>query len=111
MHYLKGSIFETYVISELLKSKFNSGSGSELFFWKDSNGNEIDCIISNGTELKAIEIKAGETIKSDFYQTLYLWNELDTKKNKSLNLVYGGNENQKRESVKVYSWNDCTKVF
>jgi uncharacterized protein len=111
LHYLKGSIFESFVISELLKSKFNLGISDEIFYWKDLNGNEIDCIISSGKEIKAIEIKAAETIKSEFFKTLYLWNKLDTKKNNSLNLVYGGNEYQKREFVKIYSWNDCLKLF
>ena len=111
MHYLKGNIFESYVISELLKSKFNSGSSKELFYWKDLNGNEIDCIISSGTEIKAIEIKSSSTIKSDFFKTLYLWNKLNPKKNNNLNLIFGGNEVQKRESIKIVGWNDCSDVF
>ncbi|HEY5123311.1 MAG TPA: ATP-binding protein, partial [Ignavibacteria bacterium] len=77
LHFLKGNIFETFVISEFLKNKFNTGSNNELYFWRDSNGNEIDCIISHGLNLKAIEIKSGETIKSEFFKTLYLWNNLD----------------------------------
>ncbi|MCX6162287.1 MAG: ATP-binding protein, partial [Ignavibacteriae bacterium] len=104
LHYLKGGIFESYVISELLKNKFNTGSNSELFYWKDLNGNEIDCIITNGSEIKAIEIKAGETVKSDFFKTLYLWNKLNVKRNSNINLIYGGTEKQKRESVKVFGW-------
>lgn len=111
LHYLKGNIFESFVISELLKNKFNTGIPNEFYYWKDLNGNEIDCIISNGPELKAVEIKAAETIKSEFFKTLYQWNKLDTKRNNSLNLVYGGSEYQEREMVKVYSWNECSKIF
>jgi uncharacterized protein len=111
LHYLKGGIFESYVISEILKCKYNFGSNDEIFFWKDLNGNEIDCIVLSGTELKAIEIKAGGTIKNEFFKTLYLWNKLDRKRNRNLNLVYGGNESQKRDAVKIYGWNDCSKIF
>ena len=111
LHYLKGNIFESYVISELLKNKFNSGSSKELFYWKDLNGNEIDCIVSSGTEIKAIGIKSSSTIKSDFFKTLYLWNKLNPKKNNNLNLIFGGNEVQKRESIKIVGWNDCSDVF
>ena len=111
LHYLKGNIFESYVISELLKNKFNSGSSKELFYWKDLNGNEIDCIVSSGTEIKAIGIKSSSTIKSDFFKTLYLWNKLNPKKNNNLNLIFGGNEVQKRESIKVVGWNNCSDVF
>ena len=111
LHYLKGNIFESYVISELLKSKFNSGSSKELFYWKDLNGNDIDCIVSSGTEIKAIGIKSSSTIKSDFFKTLYLWNKLNPKKNNNLNLIFGGNEVQKRESIKVVGWNNSSDVF
>ena len=90
LHYLKGNIFESYVISELLKSKFNSGSSKEI---------------------KAIGIKSSSTIKSDFFKTLYLWNKLNPKKNNNLNLIFGGNEVQKRESIKVVGWNNCSDVF
>jgi predicted AAA+ superfamily ATPase len=95
LHHLKGSIFESFVISELLKYKFNTGNSNELYYWKDLNGNEIDCIISNGSELKAVEIKASETVKSEFFKTLYLWNKLNNKRNNNLNLVYGGNDTRK----------------
>ncbi len=111
LHYLKGGIFESFVISELIKSKFNSGSGNELFYWKDLNGHEIDCIITDGKGTKAIEIKSSETIKSEFFKNLYHWNELDSLKNNNLNLVYGGNENQVRESANVYNWMDCSKLL
>ncbi|MDD5361096.1 MAG: ATP-binding protein [Ignavibacteria bacterium] len=111
LHYLRGGIFESFVISELIKSKFNSGSSSEMYYWKDLNGNEIDCIISSGTQTKAIEIKSAETIKTDFFKTLKLWNKLDPENNNSLNLVYGGYENQNRESIKVYTWKECAKLL
>ena len=111
LHYLKGNIFETFVISEILKNKFNTGSNNELCFWRDSNGNEIDCIISSGLNLKAIEIKAGTKIKSGFTKTLYMWNKFNVNKNDDLNLIYGGSENQKRNSVKISGWNSLTKVL
>ena len=110
LHYLKGGIYETYVISEFIKSKFNSGSNKEFYYWRDLNGNEIDCIISSGIELKAIEIKASETIKSEFFKTLYLWNNLSPKKNKNLNLVYGGKEKQIRKNVNIYGWDQLRKI-
>lgn len=111
MHYLKGGIFESFVISELLKRKYNTLSINEFYYWRDSNGNEIDCIITDGSRLKAIEIKAAETINSDFFKTLYLWNKLAPSRNNNLNLVYAGNENQKRKEVNIFSWNNCSKII
>lgn len=111
LHYLKGNIFESFVISELYKYKFNNGMSSEFYYWKDSNGNEIDCIVSDGINLKAIEIKAGETVKSDFFKNLYLWNNLNPKKNINLSLVHGSDENQLRGKIKVLGWKNCTDVL
>jgi len=110
LHYLKGSIFESYIISELLKNSFNTGINCELYFWKDSNGNEIDCLIQEGIIIKALEIKSAETLKSEFFRTLYLWKNLD-KNNNDLNLIYAGTENQKRKFVKVYGWNNFQKLI
>lgn len=110
LHYLKGGIYESFVISELIKGKFNSGSNKEFFYWKDLNGNEIDCIVSSGIDLKALEIKASETIKSEFFKTLFLWNNLNPKRNKNLNLIYGGKEKQIREKINIYGWNQLGEI-
>ena len=104
LHYLKGGIFESYVISELLKKKFNTGGNEEFFYWKDTNGNEVDLLIKKGMEKKAIEIKSSETIKSEFFNNLKRWSELD-KKNDDLNLIYAGAEHQKRSGIRIYGWN------
>jgi len=58
---LVGSIFENLVIVEFLKKRFNQGKTANLYFYRDSNQNEIDLIIDNGTELVAVEIKSSST--------------------------------------------------
>ena len=60
-HYLRGSIFENFVITELLKFRLNSGKSSNLYFWRNNHGNEIDCIIEIAGKSVAVEIKSGET--------------------------------------------------
>lgn len=111
MHYMKGSIFETYVISELLKSSLNSGINFGFYFLRDSNGYEIDCIAESGTSLKAIEIKAGSTIKPEFFKNLLTWNKLNPKRNSLMNLIYGGDEDQIRNNIKVLNWRDTGKLI
>ncbi|MEJ1643855.1 DUF4143 domain-containing protein, partial [Escherichia coli] len=66
-HPLRGSIFETFVVSELVKSRLNRGERAAFSFWRDSNGNEIDVVADVGTGMMPIEIKAGQTINRDFF--------------------------------------------
>ena len=63
-HPLRGNLFETFIIAELVKSKFNKGEKPAFFFWRDSNGNEVDLIVEQETKLIPIEIKSGLVTKA-----------------------------------------------
>jgi predicted AAA+ superfamily ATPase len=53
-----GHIFESFVFAEILKSYYNAGkSMPQIFYYRDSNKNEIDLLIKNGDVLHPIEIK------------------------------------------------------
>lgn len=56
-----GEIFETYVITEIIKSFTNNGIDSKkhLFYYRDSNGKEIDLLILYDNTVYPIEIKKG----------------------------------------------------
>ncbi len=47
-HYLRGSLFESFVLSELIKERFNKGIEPNCYYWRDKTGNEIDCVIETG---------------------------------------------------------------
>ena len=64
-HPFKGSLFENMVVVEILKKQLNQGKSSNLYFWRNKTGNEIDVLIDNFNELIPIEIKAGKTITND----------------------------------------------
>ena len=53
-HPLRGNIFETFIISELIKSRLNRGERPAFSFWRDSNGNEVDLIVEQGKKLMPI---------------------------------------------------------
>jgi hypothetical protein len=46
------------------------GKRNDLFFYRDSNGNEVDLIAEQGRSLAAIEIKAGATVNPDYFKGL-----------------------------------------
>lgn len=56
---MAGSMFETYVVSEIIKSYTNQGIDvrSRLCYYRDNNGKEIDVIIINNGKLYPVEIK------------------------------------------------------
>jgi len=58
---LVGGIFENLVVIELLKMRMNKGELSNLYYYRDSNGNEIDLLLQRGRSLTAIEIKSCST--------------------------------------------------
>ncbi len=101
-HAYRGALFENFIVSELLKNRLNQGKRSNLYFWRDSTGNEIDVIIDEGTRLLPIEIKSGATVSDAFFKNLHYWHKLtDTKEGM---LVYGGDADQRRDKVDVKPW-------
>ena len=63
---LAGNIFENFIIVEMLKKRFNKAYNYELYFYRDSNKNEVDLIIEHNGTYKLIEIKLAKTIKGKF---------------------------------------------
>lgn len=61
-----GHVFETFVITEILKSYVNAGESiKNLFFYRDSNDNEIDLLIEKDNTLYPIEIKKSSEPKKE----------------------------------------------
>jgi len=103
MHPIRGALFETWVLSELFKRQFNQGVRPNLYFWRDSQGHEIDVLIDKGDKLIPIEIKAGQTINSDYFKGIHYWQDL-SKQKEGAQLIYAGEENQIRSSIEILSW-------
>ena len=67
-HPLRGNLFENLVVIEILKYRYNIGKNNNLFFFRDSKGNEIDVFYEVANKIIPIEIKAGETINDDYFK-------------------------------------------
>ena len=105
-HVHRGALFETWVISELLKSRFNAGKASNLYFWRDRLGHEVDLLIDHGTELSPLEIKSGKTINKDYFRGLDFWQKLAGKIAGQAWLIYGGDHRQVRSNVTALPWHE-----
>lgn len=110
-HYLKGALFESYVICEVLKHQYNQGIEPNLSFWREKNGHEIDCIIEYKNQVLAVEVKSGKTISDSQFKGLSYWQKLSGATEQEMFLIYGGNEQQVRSQGKVLPWNKVSKVF
>jgi predicted AAA+ superfamily ATPase len=60
-----GAFFETFVITEIIKSYYHNGKNPQLNFFRDSNGSEIDLLIYQDGKYYPIEIKKHATAKMD----------------------------------------------
>ena len=105
-HPLRGALFENWVVSELMKARFNQGKKSNLFFWRNNTGLEVDVIADHGETLLPVEVKSGATIASDWFTNLHKWTELAGSTAEPGFLVYGGNLPQKRSTVTVLPWRE-----
>ena len=104
IHAQYGSIFESFVISELLKNYLNRGVEHPIYFWRDSTGNEIDILIDQRDKLIPLEIKAGQTINPDFFKGIRFWKKLATASDHPAAVVYGGDRSQIRSGIHVVPW-------
>jgi uncharacterized protein len=108
-HPLRGSIFETFVVSELRKTCLNRGERSNFHFWRDSNGNEVDVVAEVGGSLMPIEIKSGQTVNRDFFSGIERWLTLAGNRAATPTLIYGGSGDYVHKGIRVLGWNDVDK--
>ncbi|MFH2203253.1 MAG: ATP-binding protein [Elusimicrobiota bacterium] len=106
-HPLYGSIFETFVMSEVHKAFAHLGESPPLYYWRDRTGHEIDLIVESGRSLTAVEIKSAKTVSSDFFKQLRYFAGLKGVSGDSV-LVYGGEESTKREGVRIRTWHQAS---
>lgn len=103
-HAMRGALFENWVIAELLKGRGNRGLSDNLFFWRTHTGHEIDVVAEQGGQAQAIEIKAGSTVASDWFDAIEKWGELAGPAATPPWLIYGGQERYHRRGAEVVPW-------
>ena len=103
-HPLRGALFENLVVSELLKARFNRGLQSNLYFWRNNTGIEVDVIVDHGEKLLPVEIKSGETVCQDWFKNLSAWESYAGDAAEPPLLVYGGGRREPRQTAEVVPW-------
>jgi len=63
---MRGAIFENYVVMEVIKHRYNRGLLNGVYFYRDSNQNEVDILLKEEGEITAIEVKSSMTYHTSF---------------------------------------------
>ena len=75
---MAGNLFETFVVSEIIKSYLNQGIDIEdkLFYYRDKDKKEIDLIINDNNDVYPIEIKMASTVNKDMVKNFNVLNSV-----------------------------------
>lgn len=103
-HFLRGGLFENLVINEFIKEAYNKGVEPNLTFWRDSTGNEVDLLRTEGGKQYAYEIKSGATYSSDFFKGISKWAKLSGTTPDRCFAIYNGDREVKTSLGEVFSW-------
>ena len=103
-HALRGSVFESWVVAETLKHRFNQGLPADLYFWRDNHGTEVDLLYEHAGLLHAVEIKSGATFSPDWLRASQRWLRYAGSAAAAPLLVYGGRDSFGFQDALVMGW-------
>lgn len=111
LHWAKGALFENMIIADTMKNYLNRAQFPSMFFWRDSTGNELDCLIEDALRVKCLEIKTSTTLHPDFFKGLNYYKNLSKSDEENLYLIYGGAKNVRRKEANVLSWKNTVDLM
>jgi uncharacterized protein len=106
-HPLRGAVFETWVVAELIKQRIHHHRPYQAFHYREVAGMEVDLILQDASSWFAIEAKSGQTMDGSFLTALRKCQEWLPEATPLL--IYGGLSSYQRESCQVLSWRDIDK--
>ena len=105
-HALHGAIFETWVVTEVTKHRYNQGLAADLYFWRDNHGVEIDLVFEDAGRMQAVEIKSGTTFAMDWLAAARRWKAMAADDAAQPIVLYGGAESFELADARVVSWRE-----
>jgi predicted AAA+ superfamily ATPase len=104
LHPLRGQIFECFIIGLLFKERLHLGLDPDFYFWRDSQGLEVDLVWERAGKLWGLEIKSGATFAPDFIQSLEKWKAIVAPTEVHCSVLYGGDQSLTCKGIPAYSW-------
>ena len=109
-HDIRGHLFENLVALEIIKGRENRGRSPTLFFWRDTEKNEVDLVAEWGGNLKSIEVKSASTYNPRFLKNADFFKKLTSRPSKSY-VVYAGSSTEVHEGTKVLPYTEIPTIF
>jgi len=103
---IRGSLFENFVIAEIIKMNAHQNKRNDFYFYRDKLGREVDLIIDRGLNLIPLEIKSSQTFNSNFVKMLGHFTELFSKIEISGSVIYSGESQIERSDYPLYNYYD-----
>jgi hypothetical protein len=98
-----GAIFENFIVSEIIKNRKNKEQFGEVYFYRDSTGNEVDVLIENEGSLLPIEVKSAVKIQKEHHKNLKWFQKVFRQEGGIL--LYAGEENESfPNEIEQLSW-------
>ena len=107
LHPLRGALFETLIVTEYLKARFNGGWPSNLHFWRDNIGLEVDLLLEEAEGLRPVEIKSTATVTDDLFKGLRKWRSLAGEEALPARIVCATQESHMRDGIEVRRWQEA----
>lgn len=107
---LVGQIFENLIVIECLKTRYNQGAPADLYYFRDSKGNEVDLLIQCGRQIQAVEIKSAATFHSDQLKGLRRFAKISDSLSASF-LIYNGEKHSLSDAVTALNYKDIRSIF
>ncbi len=111
LHPLRGALFETLIIGECIKDRYNAGLPADLYFWRDNNGLEADLLFEVRGRLQPAEIKSGQSVTVDYIRAGQKSGRFAGDEAEVPWLIYGGDQSYLRSGVRVIGWRDLPRAL
>ncbi|MBQ4548863.1 MAG: ATP-binding protein [Bacteroidales bacterium] len=108
---MRGALFENMIVMEIIKHRYNQGKTGGVFFYRDSNQNEVDILLKQEGEITALEIKSAMTYNSSFEKSLkQIPNWINTPiTNRAV--IYSGDFENTSSDIKLLNYNHLGDIL
>jgi hypothetical protein len=104
IHPNRGNLFESFIVAEMLKTRYNQGHDPDIYFWRDSLGTEVDVVYEEGQKVRAIEIKSGKSFSAELASGLEAWRRYSSADVGDCSLVYAGVRKLEWKGLSIMPW-------
>jgi predicted AAA+ superfamily ATPase len=100
---LRGNLYENLVVMDIVKNAHNKGIRPEIYFYRDSHGNEIDLLIREKGGLTPVEIKSAGTFSVDFLKGLEHFELLGINRLNPGVVLYNGEQQFNVRGIRIFN--------